>query len=164
MDLTIALNAFLVFIIYFVMFLLLLLAWWVFVLVLYAPSFRLRKLKKLIREDNMEYNEILADKSRLNIEKANTQLQYDKLVVQKSNIYDEIKQLEKERKEVSQQLTANSDAMTMLNEFLNTPDGKKWLASYAALQVSKANQTASAEAVVTAEVATEVKKTKTKSK
>ena len=95
MDLTIAINAFLVFIIYFIMFLLALLAWWVLVLVLYAPSFRLRKLKKLIREDNMEYNEILAEKSRLNIEKANTQLQYDKLVIQKSNTLDEIKQLER---------------------------------------------------------------------
>lgn len=140
MDLTIAINAFLVFIIYFIMFLLALLAWWVLVLVLYAPSFRLRKLKKLIREDNMEYNEILAEKSRLNIEKANTQLQYDKLVIQKSNTLDEIKQLEKERKAVSENLQSNSEAMNMLNDFLDTVDGKKWLAGYAVTQAAKLKQ------------------------
>ena len=140
MDLTIAINSFLIFVIYFVIYLLIFISWWLFVLGLYLPSFRLRKLKKLIREDNMEYNEILAEKSRVLIEKANTQLQYDNLVIQKSKVRDEIKELEKEQRVISQQLQANADTMNMLNEFLNTPDGKKWLSIYAVQQSIKNDQ------------------------
>lgn len=141
MDLGYHINILIIWVIWFVIILLTCVAFWLGILAAYAPSFRLRKLKKLIRQDNQEYNEILADKARLQIEKANTQLQYDKLVVQKSNTYDEIKQAEKQLTTVNQQLTANQDAMNMLNEFLNTPAGKQWLATYAALQAAKEKET-----------------------
>lgn len=131
MDITFWVNSLLVTLMLFAIVMLFAIMWWVTVFVLYAPSFRLRKLRKLIREDNMEYNEILAEKSRLHIEKANTQLQYDKLVIKKAEVDSEIKQNEKLLEKTKLQLRAESDSLNMLNEFLNTAPGKKWLATYA---------------------------------
>lgn len=136
MDLAFWINSLIVTFIIFTIAMLLFIIWWVFVLVLYAPSFRLRKLKKLIKEDNMEYNEILAEKSRLHIEKANTQLQYDKLVVQKSDTYKEIKDAQKELEQVAKELRSQKDSLDMLNKFLDSPSGKQWLAIYAAKQIA----------------------------
>jgi len=137
MDINFWVNSLLVTLMLFAIAMLFAIMWWVIVFVLYAPSFRLRKLRKLIREDNMEYNEILAEKSRLHIEKANTQLQYDKLVIKKAEVDQQIKENEKLLEKTKLQLRAETDSLNMLNEFLNTPAGKKWLAVYSSKLIAE---------------------------
>jgi len=137
MDINFWVNSLLVTLMLFAIVMLFAIMWWVIVFVLYAPSFRLRKLRKLIREDNMEYNEILAEKSRLHIEKANTQLQYDKLVIKKAEVDQQIKENEKLLEKTKLQLRAETDSLNMLNEFLNTPAGKKWLAVYSSKLIAE---------------------------
>src|SRR5690606_28449405 len=90
MDLANTINTFLIFLMWALMILLTLMLYWLGVLVFFSPSFRLRKLRKLYREDMMEYNELLADISRKRIEKADEKLQYEKLIVQKDEINKEI--------------------------------------------------------------------------
>ncbi len=137
MDINFWVNSLLVTLMLFAIVMLFAIMWWVIVFVLYAPSFRLRKLRKLIREDNMEFNEILAEKSRLHIEKANTQLQYDKLVIKKAEVDQQIKENEKLLEKTKLQLRAETDSLNMLNEFLNTPAGKKWLAVYSSKLIAE---------------------------
>ena len=140
MDLGFWLNSLLVTLMLFGIVMLFALMWWVSVFVLYAPSFRLRKLKKLIREDNMEYNEILAEKSRLNIEKANTQLQYDNLVIRKSEVQSEIKDAEKEREIIKNKLALEKSTLDALAAFVKTPSGHAWLQAYTAEEIFKEQQ------------------------
>ena len=85
-------------------------------------------------------------------------MQYDNLVIQKSKVRDEIKELEKEQRVISQQLQANADTMNMLNEFLNTPDGKKWLSIYAVQQSIKNDQQEVLEVTEASEIVTKKKK------
>lgn len=145
MDLTSAINNLIIFIIYFVIFMLILLAWWFFIFVLFAPAFRNRKLKKLIREDMQEYNEILADKARVSIEKANTQLQYDKLVIQKSEKSDEIKAATKELENTQRMIVENKALLDTLAEFIKTPQGQVFIQTQAQKQIIKEQQSKDAE-------------------
>lgn len=145
MDLTSAINTFIVFIIYFFMFMLTLLAWWFLIFVLFAPSFRNRKLKKLIREDIQEYNEILAEKARISIEKSNAQLQYDKLVIQKAEKNDEIKAATKELENTQRMIVENKALIDTLAEFIKTPQGQVFIQTQAQKQLIKEQQSKETE-------------------
>lgn len=140
MDLTSAINNLIIFIIYFVIIMMSFLAWWFFIFVLFAPSFRNRKLKKLIREDMQEYNEILADKARVSIEKANKQLQYDKLVLQEAEKNDAIKAASKELENTQRMIVENKALLDTLAEFIKTPQGQVFIQTQAQKQLIKEQQ------------------------
>jgi hypothetical protein len=120
-----------------VMILLALLIYWFTVFVFFSPSFRLRKLRKLYREDMMEYNELLADISRKRIEKADEKLQYEKLIVQKDEINKEITKINNLKHTYEDELKSKAEAVEMLNEFLATKEGNLWLKQYVAKKTAE---------------------------
>src|SRR5690606_27595365 len=119
------------------MILLTLMLYWLGVLVFFSPSFRLRKLRKLYREDMMEYNELLADISRNRIEKADEKLQYEKLIVQKDEINKEITKINNLKHTYEDELKSKAEAVEMLNEFLATKEGNLWLKQYVAKKTAE---------------------------
>lgn len=137
MDLANTINTFLIFLMWALMILLTLMLYWLGVLVFFSPSFRLRKLRKLYREDMMEYNELLADISRKRIEKADEKLQYEKLIVQKYEINKEITKINNLKHTYEDELKSKAEAVEMLNEFLATKEGNLWLKQYVAKKTAE---------------------------
>lgn len=137
MDLANTINTFLIFLMWALMILLTLMLYWLGVLVFFSPSFRLRKLRKLYREDMMEYNELLADISRKRIEKADEKLQYEKLIVQKDEINKEITKINNLKHTYEDELKSKAEAVEMLNEFLATKEGNLWLKQYVAKKTAE---------------------------